>query len=161
MKVIDHGQWNIYKPEPGQFPTAPRGTLFSRRESDGVDWYQYSHPTEDDRKRNRLFSQNFQEDSVKVAIMWHEFEQQWIIGASSTDVSLIFPQQGMHVREIIGFGSTDEDKIIAHFRNMVVDIETTEIVCHRDKFAPKSPMLDMMDTLKDVIARLERLEAKQ
>jgi hypothetical protein len=43
---------------------------------------------------------------------------------------------------------------------MVVDVNTTEIISHRDKFAPKSPLVDMMDTLKDVIARLERLEEK-
>jgi hypothetical protein len=123
-----------------------------------VDWYQYSHPTEDDRKRNRLFSENFQEDSVKIAFMFHQAEQQWIIGPSTTDVSLIFPQN-MHLREIIDFGSTDEDEIVAYFRNKVVDVRTTEIIGDRADFAP--PVMNVMKTLEDVIARLEKLEARK
>lgn len=160
MKIIDHGYWVLYKPTDFSAwkSPPPRGALFCKRESDGVDWYKYSHPTEDDQKLNRLGSQNFREDSVKIAFMWHEVEKQWIIGPSTTDVSLIFPQN-MRVRELIDTGLTDEDEIIARYRNKVVDPKTTELLGDRSLFAP--PVMDVMKTLEDVIARLEKLEKRR
>ena len=118
MKVIDHGKWIPYKPAKDDWPEdAPPNAMFCKRESDGVDWYQYVNPKKDS---GRIFSENFQEDSVKIAFMFHEVEQQWIIGPSVTDATMLFPAHH-YVREITDFGSTDEEKIIAAFRNKAID----------------------------------------
>ena len=44
--VVDHGNWVPYTRDavlsPEGFPLVPAGTIFCKRESDGVDWYDYS-----------------------------------------------------------------------------------------------------------------------
>ena len=42
MNTIDHGDWHVYTPTT--LPErAPEHALFARRDSDGVDWYDYVH----------------------------------------------------------------------------------------------------------------------
>jgi hypothetical protein len=151
MKIIDHGKWIPYKPAKDRWPEgAPTQALFCKRESDGVDWYDYVNPPKNNRRR--LFSENFREDSVKVAFMFHEMEQKWIIGPSVIDATLIFPANH-HVREFIGFGSVDEDEIIAAFRNKVIDPDTNAL--------SERPVLEKIDWLAVVIdlkSRVEKLE---
>jgi hypothetical protein len=150
MKIIDHGKWIPYKPAKDAWPEgAPRHALFSKRESDGVDWYDYVKTA-------------FQADSVKIAFMFHDYEQQWIIGPAVIDPTMIFPPNH-YVREILDFGSTDEDEIIAAFRNKAVDPDTTEILGHRYTPPPPSAeelrvMNDYPKIILDLIARIEKLE---
>jgi hypothetical protein len=159
MRIIDHGKWIPYKPT--KWPEhAPPNALFAKRERDGVDWYDYVNPT---KESGRLFSENFQEDSVKIAFMFHEAESRWIIGPAVTDATMIFPANH-YVREIIGFGSTDENEIIAAFRNKVIHPETSEILGDRAAFVPKRPM-NGVSTLEDMVmdlkARVAKLEAER
>ena len=91
---------------------APLNALFAKRESDGKDWYEHVNDPA-----------SFQQDTVKIAILFHQFEQEWIIGPATTDATMIFPAN-MHVREIDGFGSIDEEEIIAAFRNKVINLKT-------------------------------------
>jgi hypothetical protein len=160
MKIIDHGKWIPYKPSNDAWPEgAPAQALFAKRESDGVDWYDYVNPPKENRQR--LFSENFREDSVKIAFMWHESEQRWKIGPSVIDATLIFPANQI-VREIIGFGTTDEDEIIARLRSRYIDPETNEIT---DPPPPRKMSEDeafVMNNLAEVIvdlrARVQQLE---
>ena len=40
MSIIDHGTWVAYR--PAKHPEgAPGNAIFARRESDGLDWYEY------------------------------------------------------------------------------------------------------------------------
>jgi hypothetical protein len=162
MKIIDHGKWIPYKPAKDAWPEgAPANALFAKRESDGVDWYDYVNPPKENRAR--LFSENFREDSVKIAFMWHETEQHFKIGATVIDATLIFPAN-QTVREIIDFGTVDEDEIIARLRNRYIDPETNEIT------EPPSPrkaskeemwvMENLFDVIIDLQTRLEKLEKK-
>lgn len=45
-EIIDHGNWVPYTKEetlsPEGFPLVPAGTIFCKRESDGLDWYEFS-----------------------------------------------------------------------------------------------------------------------
>ncbi len=152
MKIIDHGKWIPYK--PARLPEgAPQHALFCKRESDGVDWYDYVNPPINNRQR--LFSENFQEDSVKVAFMFHEVEQKWIIGPSVIDATMIFPANH-HVREFIGFGSIDEDEIIRAFRNKVIDLHTNEL-----SERPMAEKIDLLAMVFDLKARVEKLEEQR
>jgi hypothetical protein len=162
MKIIDHGKWIPYKPTKDRWPEgAPLNALFAKRESDGVDWYDYVNPPKE--KRERLFSENFREDSVKIAFMWHEYEQRWKIGATVIDATMIFPANQI-VREIIGFGTTDEQEIIARLRNRFIDPETNEITEPPPPRMPSEQERWVMDNLPDLImdmrSRLEKLEKK-
>ena len=161
MKIIDHGKWIPYKPAKDAWPEgAPANALFCKRESDGVDWYDYVNPVKDS---GRLFSENFQEDSVKIAFMFHEAEQQWIIGPSYVDATMLHPAN-QFVREIIDFPDVhNEDAVIEAFRNKVIDPDTNEILGHRWTPPPPSPeeqrvMNDYPKIILDLIARVEKLE---
>jgi hypothetical protein len=41
MTIINHGMWSRYTPDP--YPQLPAGLMFCKRDSDGVDWYDYVH----------------------------------------------------------------------------------------------------------------------
>jgi hypothetical protein len=151
MKIIDHGKWLPYKPPKDNWPeNAPLNALFAKRESDGKDWYEHVNNPE-----------SFQPDTVKVGFMFHDFEQEWIIGPASTDPTLIFPAN-MYVREIDGFGSVDEDEIIAAFRNKVIDVATNAM---RDRpiapqLTPEQLMATHPNTILDLIERVKKLEER-
>jgi len=163
MKIIDHGKWIPYKPtKPPE--AAPPNALFAKRESDGVDWYDYVNPQ---KESGRLFSENFQEDSVKIAFMFHESDNHWIIGPAVTDATMIFPANH-YVREIIGFGSTDENEIIAAFRNKVIHPETSEILGDRAEFRKRvvseeerEVMSNLAATIIDLRERVKKLEEER
>jgi hypothetical protein len=114
MKMIDHGMWRPYK--PAKLPEgAPSHALFCKRESDGMDWYEYVNS-----------GKNFAEHSVKISALYQEFWKAWVIGPSVIDATMLHPANQI-VREIPDFGSTDEDVLIATFRNKHIDPETNEI----------------------------------
>jgi hypothetical protein len=162
MKIIDHGKWLPYKPAKEDWPEhAPPNALFARRVSDGVDWYDYVNPPKDNKRR--LFSENFREDSVKIAFMWHDFEKAWKIGPSVIDATLIFPANHF-VREIVGFGTTNEEEIIARLRNRLIDPETNEITDPPPPRRMSEEETYVMGNLAEVIIdlrdRIRKLEEK-
>jgi len=144
MRVIDHGKWIRYRPE--KFPEgAPINALFAKRESDGVDWYDYVNSGD-----------NFQADSVKIAAMYQDAHKAFVIGPSVLDPTLIFPA-GQIVREFIGFPHNgDEEAVIAAFRNKYIDPDSNDIVDP----PPLPPPPDLEAELRQMLARLEALEAK-
>jgi hypothetical protein len=76
MTVIEHGDWQLYTPAP--LPEgAPPNALFSRRISDGVDWYDYVNN-----------SANFQTDTIKMTV------NSTLVCAAVTDPVTLFPGNG-------------------------------------------------------------------
>jgi len=160
MKVVDHGKWIPYK--PAVLPEgAPANALFAKRESDGVDWYEYVNPPK--KNKARLFSENFREDSVKIAFCFHEAEKKWIIGPACIDPTMIFPANH-YVREILDFPhSRDLDAIIDAFRNKLIDPETSELLGDRKQFMPEltpeqQTMRDLPQLVSELIKRMDKLE---
>ena len=93
-QIIDHGKWVPYKPDQLP-PEAPPNALFCRRESDGVDWYDYVN---DDG--------NFSADGVKFTAFWQDAFNGFTVGAAVRDPTLLFPAN-MMVREIIDYRGGD------------------------------------------------------
>lgn len=81
--IIDHGNWVPYTQEttlsPEGFPLVPAGTIFCKREGDGVDWYAYSR-TEG----------TFEPGSIKVACL--KTDLGLITQAVFADAGMMFPQ---------------------------------------------------------------------
>ena len=75
-QIIDHGKWVPYQPDTLP-PHAPPNALFARRESDGVDWYDYVRNPD-----------SFTADGVKFTVMWHEAHAGWIVGAAVRDPTM-------------------------------------------------------------------------
>lgn len=90
-QIIDHGKWVLYQPDT--LPEhAPPGALFARRESDGVDWYDYSRD-----------AKSFGPYTVKFTVL---LQHGHVIGAATRDVTRLFPA-GMLVRELTEFHGHD------------------------------------------------------
>lgn len=77
MRIIDHGEWIRYNPNKPH-PHAPLNTMYLKRKSDGMDWYQYVHP-----------GRNFSKDSTKVTVGLQE--DGWIGMAATKDPLALFP----------------------------------------------------------------------
>jgi hypothetical protein len=89
-QIIDHGKWVLYQPD--RLPEyAPLTALFARRESDGVDWYDYVRD-----------GKNFFADTVKFTVLC----QNLIVGAATRDATRLFPA-GALVRELTEFHGRD------------------------------------------------------
>lgn len=71
MKIIDHGTWSKYTPKKGH-PDAPVNTMYCRRDSDEIDWYEYQ--------------KKFDINTIKCTV----FEN--VIQAVTRDASAMFPQ---------------------------------------------------------------------
>lgn len=140
MNMINHGKWIPYKPT--KLPEgAPPHALFCKRESDGMDWYEYVNS-----------GKNFAEDSVKLSALYQEFWKAWVIGPAVIDATMLHPANQI-VREISDFGSTDEDVLIAAFRNKHIDPDTNEI---RDPpILPPQPTID--ETITELFTRIREL----
>lgn len=84
--IIDHGNWVPYTRDavlsPEGFPLAPAGTIFCKRESDGVDWYEFSRA-----------EGSFAEGSVLVACLSTDLG--YITQAVYSDPQIMFPQNCM------------------------------------------------------------------
>jgi hypothetical protein len=89
--IVIHGIWNLYVPEKGH-PDAPPSTVYVKRDSDGVDWYDYVNGS------------NFQKDTVKVACIFQG--DMWTTNPGTRDASAIFPS-GMMVLEIDDYTGKD------------------------------------------------------
>jgi hypothetical protein len=89
-QIIDHGKWVPYQPDQLP-PEAPPNALFCRRESDGVDWYDYVRD-----------SKSFSTDGVKFTAFWQDAYNGFTVGAATRDPARLFPAD-MLVREIIDY----------------------------------------------------------
>ena len=94
MAFVDHGKWLIYT--PATLPEgAPGGALFLRRESDGVDWYDYV--------KN---GGNFTPGSVKFTALWQDTYSSYVSKVATFDETMLFPT-GQIVREILDYTGSD------------------------------------------------------
>ena len=93
-QVIDHGKWLLYQPDRRP-EDAPNHAMFARRESDGVDWYDYSRD-----------SKSFGIDTVKFTVMWQDRYSGFVVGAATRDVTELFPA-GQMVLELTEFHGND------------------------------------------------------
>ena len=139
-QIVDHGKWMLYTPDT--LPQhAPPGALFARRESDAVDWYDYSRD-----------SKNFSPDTVKFTALWQDIHNGFVVGAATRDVTWLFPA-GQLVREIIDYRGDDPQ------------IELGSKLYHPDTHAlhalpERPPAFDAEAKIATLEARLAVLEAK-
>jgi len=122
MNIIDHGKWIPYTPIPHP-ANLPKNIAFAKRESDGVDWYEYIYhevtaqpigvgehgvpvyppgPTKYTTVRDFLKS----EATVKCAALFWPVHNAYIVGAASFDVTQIFPVN-QYAFVIEGYTGTD------------------------------------------------------
>jgi len=94
-QIIDHGKWVCYQPDKLP-PGMPPNTLFARRVSDGVDWYDYSRD-----------AKSFISDTVKFTALWQDIPGGYIISAATRDPTRLFPA-GALLREIIDYHGSDD-----------------------------------------------------
>ena len=96
MKIIDHGEWNLYKPTR-RIMDAPSRTLFAKRKSDGKDWYEY------------VASNPFKKDTIKLNCRFQviniKLEKGWVVMVCSRDPTTLFPDGSI----ILELGNSQED----------------------------------------------------
>jgi hypothetical protein len=141
MNIIDHGKWLPYK--PAELPYGiPDTVLFARRESDGVDWYEYSRG-----------GSNFRPDTVKFIAHHQPVVDRLVIGAAVRDVSMLFPANAV-VCEITDYSGTDPQK---EFGQKIFDLTAKTI-----SDWPKHPIQrkNPMELVYELEDRIKVLEAK-
>lgn len=94
MKIIEHGEWVKYTPDPYPFPPTMGGmtVIFAKRVSDGRDWYDL---------RKELTNP----DSLWITLT--KIGNDSIVMVTTDDVSTLFPAN-MQVIEVIGFTGDHE-----------------------------------------------------
>lgn len=150
MSIIDHGNWVRYKPEKPP-KDAPGNAMFARRESDGMDWYDYVAPG----------TTNFAVGTVKFAAMWRDNVGAYVVGPAVYDASAIFPADHI-VGEIDDYVGDDPQTDIG---NMIYDPATGDF---RSQPPPPPPPplppspteTKILNALDAIVARLEKLEKK-
>lgn len=136
MSTVDHGKWLPYKPQ--ELPEgAPANAMFAKRESDGVDWYDYVNSGE-----------NFGAGSVKLAAIWRD-PVGYVVGPAVYDATMLFPADHI-VREILDYTGSDPQ---ADFGNKVYDPET-------DTFTDPPPP-ETRETVEQQVARLVQEHLKK
>ncbi|MBP2498434.1 hypothetical protein ABID82_005120 [Methylobacterium sp. PvP062] len=112
--VIDHGAFEIYQPtEPPDGMFVPPGTLFSRRISDGLDWYSFSRKAE-----------NWTEGTVRAILVPTPAGD--MVLSAVRDEHAMFPGNG-RVVEISGV-DLDIVDVDGLFANKVCNLATGEFV---------------------------------
>jgi hypothetical protein len=109
MQYIDYGDWVAYKPT--DHPVLVLGAMhvqFCRRVSDSRDWYEF--------QQSELLSDNV---SIKLTL-FHTADDQWSVGSTATDASLLFPARCKLI-EIASYDGAHED-----LRGQFFDLETGE-----------------------------------
>jgi hypothetical protein len=140
--MIDHGTWTGYKPvnPPEDFPM---NALYAKRDSDNVDWYEY------------VRGDHFKENSIKLTVRIWKDGGPVIVSAPQLKAEHLFPA-GHRVVEIEGnYSHLDEEALIKKFAGKIIDLKTGKI--------SDPPPIEMPENkeLADIIARLEKLEAKR
>jgi hypothetical protein len=167
MKIIDHGEWEIYK--PSEHPSGvPQNAIFMRRKSDHVDWYDYIYgkrekpapkldpvtllPVKSDYTTQPILTQNFGADTVKFAVMWRKEFNAFIVGAASRDVTMIVPF-GQTVYEITDYVGDDP---FAEFSGKAYDHAAGTFAKAALVDFVKPPFLVKVDELSDRLTKLEK-----
>ena len=135
-QIMSHGKWVPYQPD--KLPEfMPPNTLFARRESDGVDWYDYVRDPK-----------NFIADSVKFTVM--KQNSGWIIGAAVREPDRLHPADQM-VLEVIDYHGGDPQ---AELGGRGFDLVTNKLL-DRPPLPPNpNPILDIWDRLAVIEAKL-------
>jgi hypothetical protein len=145
MTIINHGLWSRYTPAtpPEGFPAS---SMFLKRQNDDMDWYAYVHP-----------QNQFQPTSVKLTVYKSQDGTADIVQAPSIHADALFPDSSTLV-EILGDYSTyTTDELITMFSGKLIDLTTGEITDPPTKEPP--PRIE--DQIRDIVRRLEKLEASK
>jgi hypothetical protein len=133
MNIEEHGTWLPYKPDT--LPeNAPVSTIFVRRASDGVDWYDYVNA-----------GTNFDPDSIKMTVVGPSN----IVGAAVFDPTMMFPGSDALVLEVFDVVTDDPQ---AMFGDKVYDA-ANQTFTDRPPVGPPPGLQSLLD-------RLAVLEAK-
>jgi hypothetical protein len=146
MTRINHGKWKRYKPEGLSRPLPERegfpgnkGILYLRRESDGVDWYDYQKDGA------------FIEDSVKLVI--EEADGGHFVRAAVVDVSRMFPVEALVIELTDVLREQDENSLIDEFSNRIFDLKKGLVM------EPKPRAISGTETaIAKILERLDRIE---
>ena len=142
MNTIDHGNWIAYT--PATLPHgAPAGTMFARRESDGVDWYEYVNA-----------GTHFQPGNVVIAASWRPPSGQYVTGPATYNPTAMFPR-GCIVHEVTDYVGNDPQ---ADLGTKAFDPATGEFT---DPIIPVEPgsLAEVLQNLTDRVAALEAASA--
>lgn len=136
-QIMSHGKWTPYVPE--KWPEwAPLGALFCRRESDGVDWYEYVRD-----------EKSFTADSVKFTAL--QQDDGWVIGAAVRDATRIYPVNQI-VLEVIDYRGGDPQEELG---GRLFDIDANRLL---DR--PQLPLPPDLILFSEIWDRLAVIEAR-
>jgi hypothetical protein len=107
MKIIDHGVWVRYVPEPWP-KDFPSNIMFCKRD-DGKDWYEY------------IKSNEFSTSSIKMIVL------EDVVRAVYRDASKLFPQN-CRVLEIVDDSVSDPQ---AKYGGMIYDAKANSLVASK------------------------------
>src|SRR4051812_26130640 len=79
MSVKDHGKWVSYSPDPHP-EHYPKNVIFAKRESDGIDWYDY------------VRGDHFEKDTMKFIL--EERDGKTCIRTPAVEADRLFPVGG-------------------------------------------------------------------
>lgn len=126
MKIIDHGEW-VACPKPENYPVKqlPQNILFSKRVSDGVDWYIFQRKELRDAKGLFVITVPTEDGGLAVATTTH-------------DVTVLFPTGHMRLFEVLD-APEDHEKL----RMQRLDLK-------KKKFVPPPPQpVTMIEVLME------------
>jgi hypothetical protein len=140
MNVIDHGKWAQYVPASVR-EGVPINAMFSRRESDGKDWYEF------------LGEEPFIAGTVKITAAWHDNVAAWIAGAATDDATKLFPQNA-YVIEVTDYAGSDPQ---LDFGGQAYDPAVKTFYPAPPLPAPENSIMALLET---IVTRLDRLEKR-
>jgi len=163
MAIKDHGVWRRYLPTAKEVGGAPRGALFLKRESDGLDWYQYVN-TNPNVPAQSTRPVQFDPRSVKAVVevvTEKDNSEVSIIRTAAVDATRLFPD-GCRVVELFDIQrDQDEAALIEEFVWRRINPQTGDL---GPKWEPPTPTPQIDDrvasALEMILERLERLEKK-
>lgn len=136
-QIMSHGKWVTYKPDKLPEHT-PAGALFVRRESDGVDWYDYVRDP-----------RSFTTDGVKFTVLRQG--DIWTVGAAVRDATRLHPTDAL-VLEIIDYHGGDD--LQETLGGRMFDVDTNKLLDRPPPFSPPNPILEIWGRLAAIEAKL-------
>jgi len=130
MNIINQGKWVLYQPVDYPVKGLPSNIMFARRETDGVDWYQF---------RDAYVGKT---DSVWMTLLKPPALGEWVVLMTTRDITLLFPSSPMEMRLIEVQGLDGEHETFRHKR---FDFDKKEFLPMRP--SPPSPMQMMAEEL--------------
>jgi hypothetical protein len=132
MDIIDHGEWENYKPE--NYPIKlPSHIIFARRISDGADWY--------------LFQRRQLTATSTIKMLLRKTDQGLAVITTTLDASELFPADSRLI-EVSGVSERHES-----FRLNLVDLDAK-------RFTPPPSAQDRPDMMKVIFEELGLDEGK-